>query len=305
MGKVVGVIVLILAIAAGVIFGVPSVRAKVLGVPLKMQFKVGQETRRKMTIDGKVNVDVTGLPDGVIPPQANDMLKKDIPFKMEMRMKEVVKAVNGDVADIENTVEGGEMQITLPGQTEPTKQPLPAQPPTTVQMDTQGRVKLNTNTQAVPGMSAAEMQKVQEFISNLSGGFLPGDTRRVGQSWSQDIKLPIDVQKAKINITGNISNTFENVDQKNNVTVADIAGKQDIKIDVTSEQPGVDVKLTGGITGSNHGYFDWGTGQIVATDGNAKLDLTLVVKSAQGPGGKPIDATGHLTGDMKVNYEKL
>jgi hypothetical protein len=302
VGKAIGVIVLLLAIAAGVIFGVPSVRARVIGVPLRMQFKQGQENKMKMNVEGKVKVDVTGLPDNTVPPQVKQFFNTDIPFKMEMRTRQVVKSVTGDVAEIETTMEGGNVEITLPGSNgKPISYPMPAGAPTTVKMDTHGRVKFDDAAKTPAGVNPEDMKKVEEFIGNLSGGFLPGETRRIGDTWNSQISLPINTEKAKITVSGTINNTFQGVEKKANATVADIAGNQDIKIDVTGNQEGTEIKLDGSVTGSNHGYFDWSNGQIVATDGNAKIDLSLDVKSKQ----LPQDAKAHLTGDVKVSLEKL
>lgn len=310
MGKVLAVVVLVFAIAAGVVFGVPSVRAKVIGVPLRMHFKQGQELKQKMTLDGKVKLEVSGLPPGMVPPQAAAFLGTDIPFKMEMRTKQVVKNVTDDEAEIETNLEGGEMELQLP--TGPYKQALPAGPPSTMKMDSKGHVKFDAAAMTPPGVPPEEMKKLQEFFSNLSGGMLSGETKRVGQTWSTDVNLPLTFEKAKVTITGKIENTFNNVESRNSATVAVIDSNTNVSVDVVMTAPPSpqlsDIKLNGTISGKNTGYFDWKAGQIVGSDGNGNLDLKLNVKAPQGPGGNPptpIDAQAHLTGSMKMSIEYL
>lgn len=310
MGKVLAAIVLVLAIAAGVVYGVPSVRAKVVGVPLKMQFRQGQEAKMKMNLDGKVKLEVTGLPPNMVPAQVSAFFGTDIPFKIEVRTKQLVKGVTGDEAEIETTMEGGSLEVTLP--TGPFKQPIPAGAPSTMKMDSKGHVKFEAGAASPPGVPAEEMKKVQDFIGSMAGAFLSGQTRRVGQTWSTDINLPLTFDKAKVTVTGKISSTFAGVDKKSNVTVADIATDQNVTLDAAMTAPpgpGMpDVKLNGKINFKGHGYFDWSAGQVVGTDGNGNLDFNLKVKADRGPGGMPptpIDATAHLMGSIKVSAEKL
>lgn len=301
MGKVLGIVVLLVVLAVGAVMFVPSVRARVVGVPLKLQFVEGQENRTKTVLEGKVKLDVSGLPDNVLPKEASAMFNNDIPFKMETRSVQVVKAVSKDGIEVETTSDGGTLELKLPGSATPVTYPIAASPATRVKLDASGRAQPEIPA-TTEGLSPRDVRKLQDFMGTLAAASLPGDTRRVGATWPTNVDLNIDSKAMKAVLKGNVTNTFQQITQKNAFTVADIAGTQDLSVDLQMAPAGFEVKLTGTMKGANECFLDWKAGQVVQTDGNTHLDLTLTVKT-QKP--QPIDAKAHVVGDVKMTVERL
>lgn len=301
MGKVLGIVVLLVVLAVGAVMFVPSVRARVVGVPLRLQFVEGQESRTKSVLEGKVKLDVSGLPENMLPKDAGAMFNNDIPFKMETRSVQVVKTVSNDGIEVETSSDGGTLQLKLPGNATPVTYPIPASPATRAKLDANGRVQPEIPA-TTEGLAPRDVRKLQDFMSTLTSASLPGDTRRLGASWPTQVDLDIGSKAMKAVLKGMVTNTFQQITQKNASTVADIAGTQDLSVDLLMTPVGFDVKLTGTLKGENHCYLDWKAGQVVQTEGNTHLDLTLTVKSVKP---QPIDAKAHVVGDVKMTVERL
>lgn len=301
VGKVLGIVVLIVVLAVGAVMFVPSVRARVVGVPLKLQYAEGQETRTKTVLEGKIRLDVSGLPDNVLPKEAGAMFNSDIPFKMETRALQVVKSVSKDTVEVESSSDGGTLELKLPGSPAPATYPIPPSPAARVKLDPNGRVQPEIPA-TTEGLTPRDVRRVQDFIGTLATASLPGDTRRVGATWPTNVNLDLESKLMKAVLKGTVTNTFQQITQKNAVTVADISGTQDLSIDLRMGPGDFDVNLMGTMKGVNSCYLDWNVGQVVLTDGNTHLDLTLSVKT-QKP--QPMDAKAHVVGDVKMTVERL
>ena len=301
MGKIVGVIVLLVVFVAGAVMFVPSVRARVLGVPLELQFVEGREYRTKTVLEGKIKLEVSGLPDNLLPKEASALFSGDVPFKLETRSLQVVKSVTKDSIEMDASSSGGTLEIRLPGAPTPTTYPIPPTVASRVKLDSNGRPQPEIPA-TTEGLTPQDMHKVQDFIATLATASVPGATKRVGATWTTPLELDVKNGAMAVLLKGALSSTFKQVTQKNVATVADIAGSQDLSVDVAFSKDGFDLKLTGSVKGDNDSYLDWTAGQIVLTEGNEHVDLALTVKT-QKP--QAIDAKAHVTGDVKMTVEKL
>jgi hypothetical protein len=295
--KQVAVLVVIVAVVA--VFAIPSVRYTLLGVPLRFNYKVGQQSSYKMSADGKVKLDVQGLP-----PQANPMMQafigKDIPFKVSLNYKQLVKSVDASgVAEVETSFDGGDFEVTTPAGP-PIKRPLDKQPSTVMKVDARGKP---VDVKAPPGMTAEQAKQMQDVFSNMFLGFLTGDTRRPGQSWQQPVNFTLPNPQVKFTVGGSVTDHFDKVTTRNKETAADIHGNYNITLDLApaQPQPGLDVTMKGSIKGDSDTYFDWQNACVAGVDGNATIDVTLVTK-ATSP--QPVNTTAHLTGSMKAVVDK-
>lgn len=301
MSKKLGVVAVLVAAGLAVIFLLPSMRARVLGVPLKVRFSEGSEIRTKMNVDGTVKVEASGLPDGALPKEVVALLNQDISFRVETRLLQQVKRVSGETAQLESRSEGGSCELRLPGVEQPVHYDVPAGPATTLEVDAQGRVSYDLGT-APAALSPRDAQKMQEFLGALSSAYLPGTTKRVGESWSIEPSLPLKGRSIGALVSGEVQSSFTGVSEKNGFTVADISSVQTLDLKAARHEADVDFALTGNLQTKTHTYFDFQAGQTVASDSDAALDLTLTVKMAK-PQATQVRA--HLTGKAHVTLERL
>lgn len=302
MGRIVTVAVLLVVIVAGVVGGVPRVRAALFGVPLKMQFREGQETRIKQAIEGTLRLDVSGLPENVLPQSAAAMFNADVPFEVELRSRQVVKSVSDGVAEVESRGEGGSIKMRLPGGGEPIRYTVPESEAVRYKVGPEGRVEYTVTAAPQGGVRATDIEKMQNLFASLTSATVPGDRCRTGAAWSQDINLPVHSGGVKATVNGIVKSTFETVTSKLGHTVADIRRVHDIKVDLDATAAPAGSRIDGSIHGADDTYFDWIEGRNLATEGSLTFDLTLEMKR-QAP--QPLDAKAHLTGSVRLKSETL
>jgi len=92
---------LVALVLVGIVYFVPSFRARVIGVPLKLQFVSGQELKAKIAVQGQFRVELTGVPEHLLPSRFRMLLSQEIPIKLSAVVRQVVKSVSGGVAEIE------------------------------------------------------------------------------------------------------------------------------------------------------------------------------------------------------------
>lgn len=301
VGRVLGFVVLLLLIVAGAIAFVPSLRVRVSGVPLRLRFVEGRETRFKTTLDGKVKIEVSGLPDTALPKETAALLGSEIPFRVESRTRQMVKKVSDDGAEVETTSEGGSIEIQIPNE-KPVSYPLPATPAYTLRMDAQGRLQMDSTNALSSGLKPTDMYKLQDFLGTLSSRYLPGDVKRMGATWSDDVDLSIKAQSTTLGVKGKVGSVLAGVTQRSGSSVADVASDQDLDVKVALARSGVNLTLEGDLTGKSDCFLDWSAGEIVGTEGATHLDLNLRLKTQQP---QMVDVKAHVTGDFKTLTEKL
>lgn len=298
MQRILLVLVVALAIVGGAIAAVPSLRAHVLGVPLRLEWKVGQEQRVKSTVEGKVKIDVAGLSPGMLPPMAQNAIGQDIPFKVESTSRQVVKAVDAaGVADLEVTPEGGSVEVSFEGKAH--RETFGKSAPSTFRMDPRGHIVAGEPS------AASQDRLAQEVLSNITSGFLPGDQRRPGNSWQQEIHAPFEVKGMKLAMDGKVDNRFVGVEVRDGQPTADILSTYDIQVGVvpagaTSAPPGLSLK--GSLKGSGNNYFDWRQSRTSGSTGQGLLDMTL---GMQLPVVGSVGGSAHLVGSFTLRMEKL
>ncbi|MBM3462512.1 MAG: hypothetical protein FJX76_10460 [Armatimonadetes bacterium] len=279
LAVVVGLIVLLCA-AVGL---VPSLRAQVFGVPLRFEWKQGQTQTTRTILEGKAKLEVGGFAAFTLPEAARQLIGQDIPFKVESTSRQFVRSVDAEGnAEVEMTPQGGTVEISRAGKTY--KQPIPREAPSVWRVDPRGRVL------AGDGKAAGHDKVIGEVLC----GFLPGDRRRPGASWSENLDVPLDVENVKVHMKGVVTYHFTGLQTL--AGTAQIRSEQDVKIELS--MPGVmGVNLEGTLKGTGNTDFDPSKSEITASKGQGELDMGLSVG--------PMGSSAHLVASFSVRTENV
>jgi len=267
----------VVLVAAIAVAAVPSLRALVLGVPLRYEWKAGQESTTRTLLQGKVKIDLSGM-GLALPPNLRSLVGQDLPFKVEMKSKQRVKSVAADgTAEVEVTPLGTTVELSFQGRA--SKEKFDPQPPTIVHYDARGAL-----VAAARGSGTPQERLAYETLSSFGAGTLPGDRRRPGSAWTQKVDAPFDIQQFKVRLLGESSSRLAGVESKDGATVANIATDEKLQVELMPSplQALSPVKLNGTVTSSGNRWFDWSASRMRGGKGQGTIELKVDAPGAAG-----------------------
>lgn len=250
---------LIIAVAA-----LPSLRAMVIGIPLRYDWRAGQVATYRNTIQGKFRLNLTGMPS--LPSTTRALIGQDVPFKVDTKSTHTVKSVDpGGVAEIEVKPMGGYVELSFQGKVD--KAVFDPQPPTIVRYDATGKMVVDPGTAASP-----QERLAMEALTSFGTGTLPGDRRRTGSTWIQSVSSPFEIQQMKLRLVGESTGRFSGVESRSGALVANIASDETLKLEVEGLLAAA-LQISGTVKSTGNRWFDWTAGKMRGVHSQGTIDL--------------------------------
>lgn len=256
-------------------------------VKLEYKFKPNELLRYKMVMNMNMTLDMPGFEQTMLPNTAIQMVAV-----YRQRTKRVL--ANGD-AEITAAVES--IKMTMGGKTES----IPADkiPVMTFVMSKNGVVKSMSGLEKM----AAQFGGMQFVNPSAMGqyGALPEGELSVGDTWSQEIPFPLG--EGKLNVTGKILSTDTKLGKYTVAAIKQNMGGHVAYSMTIPASPGQTAPASGSVNakgkflGDAVVYFSQEKGQMIRTDGNLTMQMSMEFTNA------PANAPSGMEMDMDMDFE--
>lgn len=287
---------LVILVGGGLLLSDPSLRARWQGVSLILRYREGQESRQRLTATWTGRHVVRGLPPGLASRLQGQNGRK-VHARLDLATRIVVRSAAADgTAVLESTLESGMVEVGS------WRMALPKSPVSVQRVDAWGRV---LDEPGRSGLSLDQRRKFDAFLSSLVGGYLGRERRRVGQSWSQAVDLPLDEGSVQARITGSLDHVLEGLDTVDGAVLAAVGARQQIRgrlgpMGGSGGQGAVEAR--GDFQGTSRFLMDWTEGMLRRVEGRGEAHLTFQAVLPEVVTGRrqPVRVKGEASG--KVVY---